>query len=128
MLWRYLEVSRYYSNMDGLLRAQFAYPAITFRHTVAPSADMPSSFYPLNLEQSEVDTIYDLGVTDGTAAAQSTTHTADLSQYFMLKKKMDKRVKGGVSFESFMAMKEAGDFDNDKPLFEDKQMQAMFLQ
>jgi len=50
MLWRYLEVSRYYSNMDGLLRAQFAYPDVTFRHTVAPSKDMPSSFYPLNLK------------------------------------------------------------------------------
>jgi hypothetical protein len=38
MLWRYLEVSRFYSNMDGLLRAQFAYPNITFRNVVAPSA------------------------------------------------------------------------------------------
>ena len=47
MLWRYLEVSRYYSNMDGLLRAQFAYPNVTFRNVVAPSAEMPSSFYPL---------------------------------------------------------------------------------
>jgi len=55
MLWRYLEVSRYYSNMDGLLRAKFAYPNVTFRNTVAPTADMPSSFYPLNLKQDEVD-------------------------------------------------------------------------
>ena len=49
MLWRYLEVSRYYSNMDGLLRAQFAYPTVNFRNVVAPSAEMPSSWYPLNL-------------------------------------------------------------------------------
>jgi len=47
MLWRYLEVSRFYSNMDGLLRAQFAYPNINFRNVVAPSAEMPSSYYPL---------------------------------------------------------------------------------
>ena len=47
MLWRYLEVSRYYSSMDGLLRAQFAYPKITFRNIVSPSADLPSSLYPL---------------------------------------------------------------------------------
>ena len=47
MLWRYLEVSRYYSSMDGLLRAQFAYPNITFRNIVSPSADLPSSLYPL---------------------------------------------------------------------------------
>jgi len=128
MLWRYLEVSRFYSNMDGLLRAQFAYPDVDFRHVVAPSADMPSSFYPLNLEQSEVDQIWDLGVSDGTAAVQSATNTADLSQYFMLKKKMDKRLRGGVSFDAFMAMKAEGAFDNDKNLFQDKQMQAMFLQ
>lgn len=38
MLWRYLEVSRYYSNMDGLLRAQFAYPNVNFRNVCAPSA------------------------------------------------------------------------------------------
>ena len=47
MLWRYLAVSRYYSNMDGLLRAQFAYPNVDFRHIVSPSADLPSSIYPL---------------------------------------------------------------------------------
>ena len=128
MFWRFLEVTRYYSNMDGLLRAQFAYPTISFRHTVAPSAEMPSSFYPLNLETTDVETIYALGVTDGTAAVASTTHTTDLSQYFMLKKKSDKRVRGGVTFDSFMTMKEAGEFGEDKSLFEDKQMQAMFLQ
>lgn len=89
MLWRYLEVSRYYSNMDGLLRAQFAYPNVTFRHVVAPSADMPSSFYPLNLSQANVDDIWNLGVSDGTAAASSSNNTADLTQYFALKKKQD---------------------------------------
>ena len=55
MLCRYLEVSRYYSNMDGLLRAQFAYPNVEFRNVVAPSAEMPSSWYPLNLNQENVD-------------------------------------------------------------------------
>ena len=46
----------------------------------------------------------------------------------MLKKKMDKRLRGGVSFDRFLEMKAEGLFDNDKNLFEDKQMQAMFLQ
>jgi len=69
MLWRYLQVSRYYSNMDGLLRAQFAYPNVNFRNVVAPSAKMPSDWYPLNLKQDDVDQIWDLGVTDGKAAA-----------------------------------------------------------
>jgi hypothetical protein len=47
MLWRYLEVSRYYSNMDGLLRAQFAYPDIEWRYIVSPSDELASSIYPL---------------------------------------------------------------------------------
>ena len=126
MLWRYLEVSRYYSNMDGLLRAQFAYPDVTFRHTVAPSTSMPSSWYPLNLEPADVETIWNLGVTDGTAAAAEDT-TLNLSQYYSMKKKQDARVKGGVSFDSFMSMKQNGELEDFK-LHEDKQMAAMFLQ
>lgn len=47
MLWRFLEVSRYYSAMDGLLRAQFAYPTINFRYIIAPTADLPDTFFPL---------------------------------------------------------------------------------
>ena len=61
MLWRYLEVSRYYSSMDGLLRAQFAYPDVTFRNIVSPSADLPSSLYPLNLKEADITTMYELG-------------------------------------------------------------------
>ena len=127
MLWRYLEVSRYYSNMDGLLRAQFAYPNITFRNIVAPSAEMPSSWYPLNLTADEVETIWNLGVTDGTAAANGTASAEDFTHYLTLKKKQDSRVQGGVSFDSFMSMKQNGEFE-DFTLSEDKQMKAMFLQ
>ena len=127
MLWRYLEVSRYYSNMDGLLRAQFAYPNVCFRNIMAPSAEMPSSFYPLNLDQSEVDQIWDLGVTDGSTATTACNSNGDLSQYYSLKKKNDSRVRGGVSFESFQQMKSAGAFE-DFNMLEDKQMKALFLQ
>ena len=127
MLWRYLEVSRYYSNMDGLLRAQFAYPNVNFRKVVAPSAELPSSFYPLNLEQADVDQIWDLGVADGTAAAADTTSATDLSHFFSLKKKNDSRLRGGVSFEQFLTMKQNGEFEEFQ-LLEDKQMKALFLQ
>jgi len=127
MLWRYLEVSRYYSNMDGLLRAQFAYPKVNFRHVVAPSAEMPSSWYPLNLNQENVDQIWDLGVQDGTAAAANSTSTSDLTHFYSLKKKNDSRLKGGVSFDAFLAMKQNGEIE-DFNLHEDKQMKALFLQ
>jgi len=128
MLWRYLEVSRYYSNMDGLLRAQFAYPNVQFRNVVAPSTSMPSSFYPLNLDQSEVDTIWDLGVTDGAAAAASGSNsTNDLTHFFSLKKKNDKSVRGGVTYDQFVSMKQNGEID-EFTLHDDKQMKALFLQ
>ena len=127
MLWRYLEVSRYYSNMDGLLRAQFAYPNVNFRNIVSPSADMPSSYYPLNLTSDEVATIYDLGVTDGAASATSPTDADDLMHFFTLKKKNDKRLRGGVSYDAFMGMKQNGEIEEFK-LHEDKMMAAMFLQ
>jgi len=127
MLWRYLEVSRYYSNMDGLLRATFAYPNVNFRNVVAPSTDMPSSFYPLNLTSDEVDTIYNLGVTDGTASSTSTTAVEDLTHFFSLKKKNDKRLRGGVSYDTFMTMKQNGEIEAFN-MHEDKMMQALFLQ
>jgi hypothetical protein len=47
MLWRFLHVTRYYNTMDGLLRAQFAYPTINFRHIIAPSGDLPDTRLPL---------------------------------------------------------------------------------
>ncbi len=128
MLWRYLEVSRYYSNMDGLLRAQFAYPNVQFRNVVAPSTSMPSSFYPLNLDQSEVDTIWELGMTDGAAAAASGSNsTDDLTHFFSLKKKNDKSVRGGVTYDQFVSMKQNGEID-EFTLHDDKQMKALFLQ
>jgi hypothetical protein len=66
-------------------------------------------------------------VTDGTAAASSTTSTADLTHYYSLKKTSDQRLQGGVSFDSFLAMKQNGDFQ-DFSLLADKKMQALFLQ
>lgn len=47
---------------------------------------MPGSMYPLNLNQKNVDEIWDLGVTDGTAAAANPSSTADISQYYSLVK------------------------------------------
>jgi predicted acylesterase/phospholipase RssA len=47
MLFRYLEIARYYRIMADLLRAQFAYPHINFRYIVSPTSDLPSSLYPL---------------------------------------------------------------------------------
>ena len=47
VLLRYLEVSRYYSNMNGLLKAKFAYPGVNFRYVISPSRSLPSNTTPL---------------------------------------------------------------------------------
>lgn len=47
MLFRYLEISSFYSSMDGLLRAKFSYPKVNFRYAISPSKTLPSSYYPL---------------------------------------------------------------------------------
>lgn len=127
MLWRYLEVSRYYSSMDGLLRAQFAYPNITFRNIVAPSADLPSSLYPLNLSLDDVNTMIALGEADGKAsAAAGPQNISDTFHYFSLKKTGDSSVNG-VTYDQFVEMKSNGAFA-DYNVLEDTQMQALFLQ
>ena len=127
MLWRYLEVSRYYSSMDGLLRAQFAYPNITFRNIVAPTADLPSSLYPLNLKQADIDTMVALGESDGKASAAAGPQTiSDTFHYFSLKKQQDNSVSG-VNFDDFVDRKANGEFGNYNVL-EDEHMQALFLQ
>ena len=48
MAWRFLEISRYYSALDGLLRGQYAYPNVNYRALVSPTGTMPSNYFPLN--------------------------------------------------------------------------------
>jgi hypothetical protein len=131
MLIRYLEVARYYGHMDGLLRAQFAYPDVNFRHVVSPSADLASSHLPLYLDQAQVDSDVAIGLQDGIAAASNPAAqqkaTEDTFHFFSLKKKLDPRVKG-ISFESFQQMKAAGDFEQEYSPLADKHLQALFLQ
>lgn len=127
MLWRYLEVSRYYSSMDGLLRAQFAYPDVTFRNIVAPTADLPSSLYPLNLKEADITTMLTLGESDAKASvAAGPQSIANTFHYFSLKKSQDQRVNG-VKFDQFVEMVENGVFESYN-LLEDDNMKALFLQ
>jgi len=46
-LFRAGRIIRYETQMDGLLRAQFAYPHIQFRNIIAPSAELPQTKMPL---------------------------------------------------------------------------------
>lgn len=59
MLKRYLEVARYYSNMDGLLRAQFGYKEIEWRYVISPGSELPTSDEPLHLSKFAIDECVD---------------------------------------------------------------------
>lgn len=52
MLARYLQISGYYSAMDGVLRAKFAYKGVNFRHMVQPSGAIGSSKKPFNNDEA----------------------------------------------------------------------------
>jgi len=124
ILWRYLQISRYYGEMDGLLRAQFAYPDVDFRHIIAPSENLPDNFYPLNMTADQVTTCLNQGESDGLAA---TTEDVNVTlEWYSLKKKQDESVNG-IDFKTFQSRKLSGEiatFD----FKEDKFLQDLFLQ
>jgi len=54
MLYRYLQIARYYGAMDGLTRAQFAYPKVNFRYVIGPSEKLAHNWEPLNFKAEEM--------------------------------------------------------------------------
>ena len=49
LLFRYLEISSYNNSMENVLRAQFAYPKVTFRNIIEPSSSVGcGSMYAYN--------------------------------------------------------------------------------
>lgn len=87
MLFRYLEIASYYNSMDGLLRAKFAYPNVTFRYVISPSASIPSSLYPLNMDTKQILDAIALGVKDAQSVISSPSSSLDaMIHYHALKK------------------------------------------
>lgn len=68
MLFRFIEVYSYYGSMNGLERAKFSHPNVTYRHVIAPTVSLPSSYYPMSLNATSIQQIIDQGALDGTAA------------------------------------------------------------
>jgi hypothetical protein len=64
VLYRFLQIARYYGAMDGITRAQFAYPTVQFRNVIAPSAKLPHHHVPLTMNVTEMQSMFDLGVQD----------------------------------------------------------------
>ena len=57
MLFRFIEIYSYYGSMNGLERAKFSHPNVTYRHVIAPTINLPSSIYPMNLNSTDIITI-----------------------------------------------------------------------
>lgn len=57
MLFRFRAISSFYGSMDGLVRAQFAYPDVTFRYVVQPTQSIPSSMWPYNAGTKKMDKV-----------------------------------------------------------------------
>jgi len=97
MLFRYLEISSFYNSMDGLLRAKFAYKDVDFRYVITPSASIPSSKYPLNMDQKQVEAAIEMGRQDATNVINNSTENAyssldNLIHYHAMKKSGDQKI------------------------------------
>mmetsp|Transcript_1677 Transcript_1677/g.1611 ORF Transcript_1677/g.1611 Transcript_1677/m.1611 type:complete len:147 (+) Transcript_1677:671-1111(+) len=64
MLFRFLQIARYYGIMDGLKRAEFAYPDVNFRYVIGPSIKLPHNFEPLKFDSTDMQAMYDQGISD----------------------------------------------------------------
>lgn len=112
MLFRYLEISSFYNSMDGLLRAQFAYKGVNFRYVISPSGSIPSSMYPLNLKEKDIDKAFTMGVTDANKAINDGSKTTwnNLVHYYSMKKSGDVRILKHT-YGSFTEAKENNEFE-----------------
>lgn len=118
-------IIRWETQMDGLMRAQFAYPKITFRNIIAPSGALPETEMPLKYTQADVDAAIAMGYQDALNSASNPADAQATLKYFGMKRTHDRRVRG-VSFEEFLRRDKLGEFEFDLKL--EKKLEAMFLQ
>jgi len=111
MLFRYLEISSFYNSMDGLLRAKFAYQKATFRYVVTPTGSIPSSLYPLNLNEKQVNSAFAMGVKDAQDVINKGPQSLDdLIHYHALKKTGNTQI-AKHTYGSFLEAKNNGEFE-----------------
>lgn len=110
MLFRYLEISSFYNSMDGLLRAKFAYQGVTWRYAISPTAAIPSSLKPLNMNQRDMEASFAVGYKDAQDAIDNKMTIDDLIHYHALKKSGNQSIKGHT-YGSFIEAKRNGEFE-----------------
>ena len=73
--------------MNGLIRAKYSHPNVNYRHVIAPSVALPSTWIPLSLNATDVQSIIDQGFTDGNQAIKNKmTNIEDYLEYYKMKK------------------------------------------
>lgn len=112
MLLRYLDISSFYGSMDGVLRAKFAFPQIKFRYAIAPSKPLPWEYLPLNLNETQVQEIIEIGEQDAKNAVEQGHGISfdHLIHYHTLKKTGDERLMK-MNLGEFLEAKVAGSFE-----------------
>jgi hypothetical protein len=112
MLFRFLEIGVFYDVMDGIMRARFAYPQVTWRYAVTPSTRLPFSLSPLNLNTTEMTDMMELGESDAknVIALGPGVSFDNIYHYFSLKKTNDKKLRS-MTFEDFVTAKQRGEFE-----------------
>jgi hypothetical protein len=73
--------------MDGLKRANFSHPGVNYRYVVSPTQTLPSSYIPMSLNATDIQTIINQGEIDGQNAIKNKISIADHLEYFDLKQK-----------------------------------------
>lgn len=111
MLWRYLEISHWYGNNDGLLRAKFAFPDVNFRTIIAPSEELPSAQIALDYDKSQINSMVDLGKQDAQYAVSRENSFDDHVHFYSLKKTQPDAMRH-VKFDEFIQRKDAGEFQD----------------
>jgi predicted acylesterase/phospholipase RssA len=62
---RYLEISEFYSGIDGIARAAAGFKEVNFRYCVNPGSEhLPTSWFPFAFKQKQVDQLLDRGYND----------------------------------------------------------------
>ena len=98
--------------MDGLLRAKFAYQKANFRYVITPTGSIPSSLYPLNLNEKQVNKAFAMGVKDAQDVINkgSVETMDDLIHYHALKKTGNTQI-AKHTYGSFLEAKNNGEFE-----------------
>lgn len=101
---------RYYNQMDGLLRAQFAYPDVEFC-VISPEEPLNDGLYPLTFDSADIAKMVAQGEADGTKAlTDCRANTEAHMQFYSLKKAQDPRM-AGLDFTTFKSQRAEGLFE-----------------